>query len=533
MPKYEEIRQPNPEWLEMDRRWAPITVQLGGTTAMRDAGKTWLPKEPGEEDADYKLRLDRSVLFGALADTIRKLASRPFSRPVRIKGKLPEKLEKVETNADRAGQSLHDVARRSFLDAVAFGLTHLLVDPPRVRGDEREREVLEKGIYPAIIPVSARNLIGWKLETDETGRMRLTEARILQCLGSGNPYMTSTGKKERVRVIRAGDPITGTKASWAVYEAENPDKTGEGSEWVIAKDSAGNPMAGPAEYTDIPLFTWYTGYLAPMVAEPPLDELAWQGIAHWQLSSDFRNGLRFALIFQPTATGVGEDQIKKLSKAAWNRWVYSDDAEAEFGVLEHSGKSIEAGRQAIRDIEERMELLGMKPLVERVGSSTATGVMVNEGGQLTLLQSWIRAEEAVLTAALKAEFELVSEEAPDDLAVNVFSDFHAAVAGQGDLDTLNKARDRKDIGRRRYLLELQRRGVIEEDADIDELLEEAEEEREEEAAEITARMGAGAIGTDGDPIPPAKGEDGPAGGRQAAAATGVAGGPQPGGAAGA
>lgn len=527
MPTYDEIRRPNPEWTQMEQRWAPITAQLGGTTAMRAAGKTWLPKEPGEDDADYKLRLDRSVLFGALADTIRKLASRPFSRPVRIKGKLPEILEPMEKNADRAGQSIHDVARRSFLDAVAYGLSHFLVDPPRVRGDERNREALERKIYPALIPVSARNLIGWELETDDTGAMRLRKAKILQCVGAGNPYMSNgKGVVERVRVLEAGDPITGAKATWAVYEPKEKDANGEGSEWVVAE---GGAAQGESDYVNIPLFTWYTGYLAPMVAEPPLDELAWQGIAHWQLSSDYRNGLRYALIFQPWATGMPEETLKKMAKAGWNRWLYNDDAEGEFGVLEHTGKSIEAGRNGLRDIEERMELLGMKPLIERVGSSTATGVMVNEGGQLTLLQSWIRAEEAALTAAVEVEHELVTEKPDEEIAVNVFSDFHAAVAGQGDLDTLNKARDRKDVGRRRYLLELQRRGVIEEDADIDELIEEAEEEAES-AAEITARMGAGHVGTDGDPIPPSPGgADGAAGGRQAAAGAGVAGGPVPGG----
>ena len=52
----------NIAYKEMRTKWDLIRDLMGGTTAMRAAGTKWLPKEPLEDDKDYKVRLDRSFL---------------------------------------------------------------------------------------------------------------------------------------------------------------------------------------------------------------------------------------------------------------------------------------------------------------------------------------------------------------------------------------------------------------------------------------------------------------------------------------
>ena len=150
----ETIDIPCAAWTAMERRRRHIVDLLGGTLAMRDAGEQWLPREAKESIASYNARLIRSVLYGALSDTIGKLAAKPFSKPIRIVGELPELLQPIERNADRAGNSLHNVAQDSFRDAASFGYSGFFVDLPDVvvssLGDLQERS-----IYPAITAVRA------------------------------------------------------------------------------------------------------------------------------------------------------------------------------------------------------------------------------------------------------------------------------------------------------------------------------------------------------------------------------------------
>jgi len=54
----------------MQAHWGLIDDLLGGTLAMRAAGEKWLPKEPKEENKSWQNRLDRSILYGAYADTV-------------------------------------------------------------------------------------------------------------------------------------------------------------------------------------------------------------------------------------------------------------------------------------------------------------------------------------------------------------------------------------------------------------------------------------------------------------------------------
>lgn len=462
-----DVSTPNSEYNEMACRWDPIDDLLGGTVSMRKAGEKWLPMEKKETFDEYTRRLNRSILYGAFADTLKKLAAKPFSRQVTVRGKLHPLIQPIIDNADRAGTSLHDVAKESFIDASARGLSHFLVDPPRNRGDETLKEVQDLELYPAIVSIHAEDLIGWKSEKDSRGMRRLTEIRILECEEEETDTY-ETKEVERVRVIRAGarnaDGST-TNATWQIFEKKESTTA---DAWVAVE-------SGEYAYTEIPLVTWYTAKCGHMEARPPLEELIWENISHWQSASDQKNILRFARIFQLAGTGMTEDDMAKATVAAANRMLHATQPDARYYVVETNGEAIKAGREDLQDIERRMETLGLQPFVERTADSTATGVMAHEGGQITILQSWIQSCERALLQAIRIAhgmMNVTSEVAPLDpeLAVDIFHDFHSATAPATDLDTLTKARGAGDLDRGTYLEELQRRAVIAEDRKIKDIL---------------------------------------------------------------
>lgn len=500
MAKYEDIRKPCKAYRCMEDRWAPVTDLLGGTVAMRAAREKWLPPETEETAIDYEQRLSRSILFGAYPDAIDSLASKPFSRAVGFKGELDPLLDGIEMDADRAGTSLHDVVRQSFLDALNYGKAHYLVDPaPRSQGETRASFIAGRK-YPAIVPISPLDLVRWKYEKTPDGALRIKQINIVEC----QPSLDGEDEEEIVRVITAGDANDpSSRATWEIYApAEDEDEKGE---WKRID-------GGVASYHDVPLINWYAQKRGPMVSAPPLEQLAWLNIAHWQTNSDHRNILRFAAIAQMYATGISAEDAKKLGVAAWNRFLHAKDPAASFGFVEHSGKAIESIAQALKDLENRMEILGMRPAIEKTADTTATGVVANQGGQLTRLQSWIRSCEIASTMAVTLAHTLIGVPVDKSFKLDIFSDFRAVTAGQQDLATLVTMRQNGDIPNEVFLDEMQRRGVLKEDLDVAEVAAKAAQDKEAALAKFMAS----APGAGGDPIgggPGGQGGKGDGGGK--------------------
>ena len=57
------IDEQSPEVAEMAQAWPVVDALVGGTAAMRAAGKKFLPKFPAEDEEFYMDRLNASVLF--------------------------------------------------------------------------------------------------------------------------------------------------------------------------------------------------------------------------------------------------------------------------------------------------------------------------------------------------------------------------------------------------------------------------------------------------------------------------------------
>lgn len=64
----------------MAAHWPKIEALLGGTSAMRKAKETYLPKQPAESDDDYAYRLSTSTLFPAFERTCGVMAASPLPK---------------------------------------------------------------------------------------------------------------------------------------------------------------------------------------------------------------------------------------------------------------------------------------------------------------------------------------------------------------------------------------------------------------------------------------------------------------------
>lgn len=462
---FDQVGTPCAAQREMAKSWELIDDLLGGTLAMRKAGTKWLPQEKAEDAQAYAVRLGRTTLYEMFKDTVRRLRSKPFSRPVTLDVPAPERLATIEADADGMGQDLTQFASAMFEDMTARGLTHIFVDFPNVAAapDEdpidRSRRITagaERALRPTFVHVKATDILGWKLGRDGNGRPQLAEVRFKE---SRYEPDGEYGEKlvDYVRVL--------TLTDWTLYS-----KQVDGA-WT--KVGGGKLTLGV-----VPFLTAYSQRTGFMTAEPPLGALAWVNLSHYQSDSDQRNILRFnrfGLLFQ---CGVDEEEMEKAVVIGPAKLVRTkrSKADADLKVVEGTGSAIGAGRQDVQDLELRGEVLGLQPLMARSGDATATGQALDASKTQCDVQAWVRSLERTLTQAYELAAKWVGAELPEKFRVNIFNEFGLSMRATSDIEQLIKLQAAGILPKRAVLLEVRRRSLISEDSDVDQLLADVEAE---------------------------------------------------------
>jgi len=457
------VSSPSSAYKAMAEKWELIHDLLGGTSRMREAGRTWLPMETREEALAYENRLERSYLYGALSDTINKIVSKPFARPVVVRGTIPPALEGVVNDPSMRGLNLTQFARELFNDAVIHGCAHILIDFPRVGEGLSLAEERAEEVRPYLVRVSPPDLIGWRSDRQMGGRERLTEVRIKE-------YRTESddawGDKEVecVRVVR--------ESEWQLWE-----RIGDREDWQMIDE-------GTHTFGAVPIVSMYIDPTGFMTANPPFQDLAWLNLAHWQSLSDQRNILRFARMPLLYQFGISEEEIEGEITIGPSQLIRSINPDAKMGYVEHGGRAIESGDKDLRNLEAQMEVMGLQPLISKTGGATATGRALDESRTHSNIQAWIRALENTLLEALAAAGEWSGVELSDDVAVDVFSDFGLTLKAEQDIRVLVDMRKANLITHKTFLEEIKRRGLLSDAVDVSVEIEMIEEESIEQAGAL-------------------------------------------------
>lgn len=462
----------------MAEAWPLLHDLLGGTKAMREAGQQWLPQEPAETSEAYDVRLKRSFLFNAYRDTIARLSNCPFAQPITVTS-CPKELEYLISDTDGTGRDLNTLGNECLRDMLIYGLTHLLVDfsnipqnadPENPVSKEEERAAGARTTMVRICPVE---LIGWR--RFDNSNDRLSEIRIKYCRNEPK----GTYLDEEVSYVKH---ITTT--NWTLYvenkASEKPGANGDAPKYV-AKDQ------GSMSLGILPLATGYAGQTGFLTADPPLMDLAWINLCHWQSSSDQRNILRFSRFATLFMKGITKTESDTPLALGPTQLVRSVSEHADMKYVEHTGKAIEAGAKDLLELESQMDALGKQPVVKGGSVKTATEVANNASKTLTELQSWVRNLERLIKDAFALAAKWHRIELPADFDVQIFDEFDVSVFGETDLDWILKAWMANLISQKTALQEAVRRGRLSENLDLDDELEAtADKQLEEPAADPVA-----------------------------------------------
>jgi len=442
------VNDPNDEIRALRAEWSVIEALMGGTPAMRKARTSLLPQWPNEEDAAYAARLETATLFPAFRRTVGVMAGKPFSKALTLSEAAPQ-IEQWATDIDRQGVNLHAFAAQMMAETVGYGLAGILVEyPPTAPTEPGRRRTLAQadaeGLRPYFVRVMHQQVLGWRTET-VGGRVRLSQLRLAESREEPDgPYGTKV--VPLVRVLYPG--------GWQVFAQR-------AAGWVLDGE-------GRTTLRDIPFVPLYGLRQGFMVGAPPLADLAYLNVKHWQSQSDQDTILHVARVPILAVMGV-DDEAWQLSVGASTAVKLPQGGDMKF--VEHGGAAIEAGAKSLEDLEGQMIQTGAELLVKKPGQRTATESANDAEANKSDLQRLTEQFEDALDQALVYAAEYAALDRAG--SVSLFKDFGAATLSDASATLIKDLQQSGLLSKETALRELQRRGVIADDVDPADELEKA------------------------------------------------------------
>lgn len=411
-----------------------LDALLAGTSAMRVAGKTFLPQWPNEKEDSYKARLATATLHPVFKRTAIVMAAKPLSRAITFKD-VPDSVQELFPKIDDEGNTLHSFVADLMLDAIGRGASGVLVDYPKKPRSIRTR-AQEKafGGRPYFVRYPPGTVLGWRTEK-RAGKAMLTQLRLLEYVSEEDG---SYGEKivEQVRVLTPG--------AWEVWrKVENKD-----DEWFLFDE-------GTTSLKQIPFVFFYGTRTGFGTGESPLIELAWQNVEHWQSASDQQTILHVARVPILFMKGFGEKD--KLTVGASSA-IKTSNKDAEVKWVEHTGAAIESGRKELLDLEERMRATGAEMLVRRPGKVLAAQVNSEDDSQKCVLQRVVEIAEASLNECLALIGAWTGQAKTGELSL--YKDFGVRTMAEATAQLLLDMNVAGKLSNETLFEELQRRDVI-------------------------------------------------------------------------
>jgi hypothetical protein len=412
--------------------WQIVAPLMGGTSAMRAAGKALLPQYPAEEDDAYMARLRLSTLLPAYAETVSNMTARVFAEPLQIGDDVPEAIAALCDDVDQSGNSLASWAVEFFRTALSHGLCHALIDYPQAGELQTAADEMAAGVRPYAVLIHPERVLGWRVEGGRLAQLRFSESVEVPDGAYGVEII------EQIRVLEPG--------LWRLYR-----KTG--GSWSLY-DEGRNTL----DY--IPLITYYTGRTGFLTARPPLIELAYLNVKHWQSQSDQDNLLHVARV--PLLFMFTDDEQFSLTISAGSATRMPKDGDARY--VEHTGAAITAGRESLQDLIDDMRMAGAK-LLQRDKQQTKTAAQANEEAAQELSPLARMASQFADCIAQLLQIFADYSGLPEGGAVEMRGNFDADYMPEATLPLLLNMANAGKLSDETLFSEMQRRGVISDEYD--------------------------------------------------------------------
>lgn len=436
----------------MSENWPMIEALMGGTKTIRAKGEVFLPKNTAESDKNYKNRLSSAILTPFYSKTVRNMSGRIFAKSPTLSDAMDSRIRSWCENIDMAGKNLAVFAADTITQALAYGLAWILVDFPNVSPDETRTVADEKqsGARPYWVFLAASQVTNVEIDPVKKSISLAVIREVVEESEGGIPRQI-----EQYRVL--------APYSWETWR---PDASYKGKDQRFSLYQSGSTTIG-----FVPLVPIHTGQIGMFESEPPLLDLAYLNIAHYQGRSNQQNALTVAQFPILAATGYRPDPKAESQDAGSTitlgprKLLSSDDPQAKFYFVEHTGAAIEAGRKYLADLSDEMAMLGLQlimPKADGQAAVTATESTNRKEESVSDLERIAKKYQDALNLALIYTSLWIGASTPGTVTLNGRFDIPF---GQTDQQTLLAMRATGDITRGTLWNELQRRGVLSDNFD--------------------------------------------------------------------
>lgn len=353
-----------------------------GTTVMTAPGnvEVYLPKYEGEADPDYRERLQFASLRNFYAQAVLSILGKMFAEPPKLNDDVPEVMAKDLEDADLNGNDWTIVAEEYMDKALDEGISWLLIDYHTVPGiDKRPLTLLEErqmGVRPYWVVVPQHSVLG--VRYSKVGDVYIiSQFRYYTCITRDSGDFG----EETVEQIRVVEP---TRVR--VFEK---DASGE---WVQTPD--GDTVNTLGMIPVVPLNLHKTGQFE---ATPPLENLAYMNLEHFQIRSDQRRALSVASF--PILAQYGVDAKAGTARIGPMTSVAFEDEKARMEWVESQGIHLMAGDRELIRLESQMRTFGLAFENPQM-YATATGRNIDASDAIAPIQRWAFRLRDALNSAL-------------------------------------------------------------------------------------------------------------------------------------
>ena len=344
--------------LDMMKGWEILKAVTLGTEYLRENSETFLPIEPREDYSAYLARVNRAVFSPFTQRLVRAAAGLILRKPISLVGD-PYWTDIFAKDVDGCGSDLDEYARRLLLCSLTYGHCHTLVDFPAPTGARSLAEERELNRRPYWIEVDPDNIYGWRLDR-EVNYGNLIQVRIKEKAVVPDGEF---GEKvyDQIRVIEPGQyriyrQAEAKKDMQGGYPYPNAfDATDATSDYELVE-------SGDYSLGQIPLVTTYAGKTDTLTSKPPLLDIAYLNLAHFQRQADLIHSLHIAS--QPILVLEGwDDQTKDVTTSV--NYAMATQPGNKVYYVEPAANAFEAQSNEIRELQIQMATLGISTLSQQ------------------------------------------------------------------------------------------------------------------------------------------------------------------------
>jgi hypothetical protein len=358
--------------------WAMCRDCSTGQRAVHNGGTTYLPKLSGQTDEAYNAYKKRALFFNATGRTVEGMRGLIF----RKKGKLetPKAMDEWLEDITMTGISFEGLTKKSTEDVIKVGRYGLLVDMP-MKPVLQEGAALTKAdaqklnMRPFAVSYTAESILNWE-------NRYVGSKTVLMNVFLDEPLdQTNSGlydKKVRQLTMQSGFY---QQIIW--LRLKNATNRTAQSDWIAEAPITPEMNARPLDF--IPFWFFAPEETIGEVQAPPIEDLCYVNLSHYQNSADLENGLHISGLPTPYLTGVEAEEAGKLHLGSNNAWGLSN-TDSKVGYLQVGADGFTSLEKGMDRKENQMAALGARMIApEKKGVEAAETANIRRGGENSVL----------------------------------------------------------------------------------------------------------------------------------------------------